>query len=63
MFKGGPWRNEVLEPTGDFYAFRDELLLESETVVGIRDPPIDYELFFTPKCRQVEEELQDCLWH
>ena len=50
MFKGGPWRNEVLEPTDDFYAFRDELLLESETVVGIRDP-------------QVEEELQDCLWH
>ncbi|KAL7490517.1 hypothetical protein ACHAWT_000218 [Skeletonema menzelii] len=61
MFKGGPWRNEVLEPTDDFYAFRDELLLESgESAVGIRDPPIDYERFFTPKCRQAEEELQDC---
>ena len=57
LFKGGPWQNEVLEQTDNFYAFRDELLLESETVVGIRDPPIDYELFFTPKCRQVEGEL------
>jgi len=60
MFQGGPWRSDVLEPTEDFWNFRDELKHESEVDQSGRDPPTDFEKFFVPRCAQVEEELQSC---
>jgi hypothetical protein len=60
MFQGGPWRDEPLEPTQDFFNFRDALKHAADHD-NKRDPPIDYErVYVPPSCQQVHEELQSC---
>ncbi|KAL9180496.1 hypothetical protein ACHAXT_010949 [Thalassiosira profunda] len=60
MFAGGPWRSEVLEPTKDFFNFRDRLREESKAGHSNREPPLDFEKFYAPRCAQVEDELRHC---
>ena len=60
IFEGGPWTSDSLEPTQDFWNFRDVLKDEIKLDYSSRDRPNDFERFFIPRCAQIEEELQSC---
>lgn len=65
MFEGGPWSEDPLVPTQDFWNFRERLREEALRDSKEKDedddgPPDDFERFFAPTCSQIEEDLKSC---